>query len=206
MLNDQLTANQSLCLCDRIHQCILATLKSYLHVTTGDEAFVLHVTHLKKLQSFLLDSVAPHIFGLRGIRRLAVASSLPRSSHRWVARVVVVSCCRGGGSAGKRWSRHGFGECVALRVFPSVHMSRVRLSCGTYRSWRIPGCSTSEPLSTVTDSHLLATTYVISRWNKERDSRRGFLIKSSPRKRDELLLLTFTSGAVTHLKLTWTDK
>lgn len=73
---------------------------------------------------------------------------------------------------------------VSLWVFPSVlHMSRVQLSCGAYRYWRIPGCSTSEPLSTVTDSHLLATTYVISRWNKERDSRRGFLIKSSPRKR-----------------------
>lgn len=173
MSNDQLTPKQSLWL----HvQKYTGYFKAYLHVTPGDEALVLYVTHLKELQRFLLDGVAPHIFGLAGIRCLTVPSPLPQSSDHCASRIV-------GGGAGKCWSRHGFGEFVAMRVFSSVlHMSWVQLSCGAYKSWRIPGCSTSEPLSSVTDSHLLATTYVISRWNKERDSRRGFLIKSSPMK------------------------
>lgn len=117
-----------------------SSLEAHLHVTTSDEALVLSVTHLKELQGFLLDRA---VLGLAGIRRHAIPSPLPRST-------------------GNCWSRHGFGESVAMRLFSRVlHTSREQLICGAPgESWRIPGCSTSEPLSTVTVSHLLATTYV----------------------------------------------
>lgn len=70
-----------------MYKSILATLKAYLHVTPGDEALVLYVTHLKELQRFLLDGVARHIFGLAGIRCLAVPSPLSQSSDHCASSV-----------------------------------------------------------------------------------------------------------------------
>lgn len=79
----------------------------HLHVTSGDEALVLDVTHLEELACFLQYSVVAHIPTLT-CSRFAAPLLLPYSSGRRAVR------CIGGGMR-KCESCHYFCKSVAVR-------------------------------------------------------------------------------------------
>lgn len=80
----------------------------HLHVTPGDEALVLDVTHLEELVGFLQDSVLSHVLILTFACLFAAPLPLPCGSGR-----------RGG--CGTRSSKrcHGICESVDIRAFPA---------------------------------------------------------------------------------------
>lgn len=72
----------------------------HLHLTSGDEAFVLDVTHLEELTGFLQDSVVSHIPTLT-CTLFAAPLPLPYSSGHCAAHSI-------GSGTRKRKSCHGF--------------------------------------------------------------------------------------------------
>lgn len=85
----------------------------HLHVTSGDEALVLDVTHLEELVGFLPDSVLSHVLILTLARLFAAPLLLPCSSGRGGGG--------GGIGGGTRSSKrcHGICESVDTRAFPA---------------------------------------------------------------------------------------
>lgn len=84
----------------------------HLHVTSGDEALVLDVTHLEELVGFLQDSVVSHVPTLTCTRLFVAPLPVPCSLGHRAAHGIA-------GGKGSSKSRHGFCESVAIRAFPA---------------------------------------------------------------------------------------
>lgn len=80
----------------------------HLHVTSGDEALVLDVTHLEELVGFLQDSVLSHVPILTFTRLFSASLPLPFSSGHRAGRSI-------GGDTRSSKSCHGICESVDMK-------------------------------------------------------------------------------------------